>query len=249
MRDDLLDACASVDWAIAQLPIFSRRIDSWFHDNVHVSVEDLPSPATHNVVVATKKAPFPLAFNVEFGAYVNAIRSSLDLLASALSARNRISDNPEAHFPIYRSQNDFLDPKDGLEAIKWLSKTEIEIIKSLQPYRGGNDALWILHQLDIMRKHRRLLRVQMAPLDLLVAGTAELPKGFITIKNATGWFEIGTDKTVLGLLGKGGPHYEMKVTFQIALDETGPIGGKPAIAAIYHLTDSVRRIIGLFEAT
>lgn len=43
-------------------------------------------PDTPNdMVVAVEKEPLPLSFNVEVGAYINAIRSSLDILATAMA--------------------------------------------------------------------------------------------------------------------------------------------------------------------
>jgi hypothetical protein len=46
MRDDLLHAQASVDWAISQLLAFSERLGSWLSLNVEVGVRDVPPPAT-----------------------------------------------------------------------------------------------------------------------------------------------------------------------------------------------------------
>ena len=97
MRDDLLHAQASVDWAVARMPDLQERLDSWASANVSVEIEDAPPPAGQNPVVATLKEPIPLAFSVEVGAYLNTIRSGLGpkrpysglAVSSALSARIR----------------------------------------------------------------------------------------------------------------------------------------------------------------
>ena len=103
MRDDLLHAQASVDWAVSQFPAFQKRIDDWLRLNVEFAVEDMPSPATHDRIVAIQKESLPLLFNVEMGAYVNAIRSSLDLLATALAYRCGVPKPDEAYFPVGKS--------------------------------------------------------------------------------------------------------------------------------------------------
>ena len=41
----------------------------------------------------------------------------------------------------------------------------------LQPYQGGNSALWALHHLDIVRKHRRLLNARLRPIHMSIQGT------------------------------------------------------------------------------
>ena len=88
MRDDLLHAQASVDWAVTQLPTLRGRTNAWFKDNIHLAIKDTPANSTNNVIVALEKEPLPLAFQVEVGAYINAIRSSLDILACTLANRH-----------------------------------------------------------------------------------------------------------------------------------------------------------------
>src|ERR1700730_7265507 len=100
MRDDLLHAQASVDWPVSQFPSLESRVNTWLNFNLEVAIEDPDPNGPNNVIVVVEKEPFPLMLNAEVGAYINTIRSSLDILASSLSARNRVSDNPEAHFPI-----------------------------------------------------------------------------------------------------------------------------------------------------
>ena len=100
MRADLLDANASVEWAFAQLLPFHQRLTAWLEANVVIEVRDVPLPATHNPIVALEKDLLPIAFSVEAGAYINVIRSSLDILAMTLVRRHglAISEN-RVYFP------------------------------------------------------------------------------------------------------------------------------------------------------
>jgi len=41
MRDNLLDAKACVDWAIAQLPVLNSRIESWLKASPYARIEKL----------------------------------------------------------------------------------------------------------------------------------------------------------------------------------------------------------------
>ena len=84
MRSDLLHAQASVDWTVSQLPAFNAQIKARLGFNLEIAVK-IPDPdIPYDRVVMTGKEPLPLAFHAEAGAYINAIRSSLDILASAL---------------------------------------------------------------------------------------------------------------------------------------------------------------------
>jgi len=248
MRDDLLDAQAAVDWAEAQFPAFRGRLDSWLRDNIDVLVEDLPPPATHNPIVAVEKSALPLAFNVEMGAYINTIRSGLDILATSLAHRYKIPRPDSAYFPVARSEDAFRrgDYK-GHDFVKGLPDLQRRFIEALKPYDGGNKALWALHQLDIIRKHRRLVGVEMRPLRLSMAGRESLPPDFIPVHTATGWLRVN-EKTVLGLIRKGADH-EMKFIPHIAINEAGFVERKPIIATLYLFANLVTNIIKIFDET
>ena len=99
MRDDLLDAQASVDSAVAKLPAFAEEIEIWLRENVNCHIEQLEPPIPYSPIIAKLKAPLPVAFNVEAGAYINAIRSSLDILASTLAVRYSVPKPENAYFP------------------------------------------------------------------------------------------------------------------------------------------------------
>jgi hypothetical protein len=239
MRADLLHAQASVDWAVSQLPSFEAQINAWLSFNLEVAVKNPDPDIPYDLVVVIEKDPLPLAFHVEAGAYINTIRSSLDVLASALYARNRMSENPEKHFPIFRSWVDFIDPVEGLEGEKWLSPAERAIIKTLNPYQGGNEPLWSLHQLDIMRKHRRLLRAEPTPGFFKVSGPTVEPLD-------SGWIRTN-NQTVLARIAKGASQPNITRAFTITIDEPGSAVRKPIIAALYDFASLAESIIKLFD--
>jgi hypothetical protein len=159
MRADLLEAQGSVDWVWGQLPLLSQRLEAWLEANVTIEIRDVPPPATHNPVVAIEKEILPIAFSVEAGAYINAMRSSLDILAMALVRRHGLPiEEHRVYFPIADSE-EALIKKGGAPLLQQLPEEDRVKLFSLKPYRKGNAALWALHHLDIVRKHRRLLDV------------------------------------------------------------------------------------------
>jgi len=240
MRDDLLDAYAAVDWAVTQLPSLQERIDSWLSRNLQVQIDHQPPPATHDRIIVFEKEPFPLSFNIEVGAYINVIRSSLDMLASALSARHGLPENAAAHFPIYWSVHAFVDPIGGLESLTWLSNVEIEIIRSLQPYDGGNKTLFALHRLDILRKHRRLLYVDLRPENFSIVGglrREDLKPG-----------RLRADvNTVLGSVPKATLDTEIKYSAYVTIDEAVFPGREPIVGTLNKFAGLANSIISLFD--
>ena len=96
MRDDLVHAHASIDSAIARLPAFGEEIESWLSANVDCRVEQLEPQLTHSPIIVKMKAPLPLSFNVDFVVYINAIRSSLDILFTTFATRYGIGKPEDA---------------------------------------------------------------------------------------------------------------------------------------------------------
>lgn len=244
MRADLLEAQASVDWAFDQLLPFNERLEAWLRANVVIEVRDVPPPATHNPIVAFEKELLPIAFSVEAGAYINTIRSSLDILAMTLVKRHLL-EVPEERvmFPIYGNEAAFLAQSGGPLAQN-LPDDDRAKITSLKPYREGNTALWALHRLDIVRKHRRLLDVQLRPIHLSMTGSLK-PGDFEPLHGEP--FQAGAE-TVLGLLRKGVAPPAIQSRFYVAINEPGVIRRGPVLATLIHLAEAASSAIRLFDA-
>ncbi len=114
---------------------------------------------------------------------------------------------------------------------------------ALKPYRGGNAALWGLHHLDIVRKHRRLLDVQIRPIHLWMEGSLK-PGDFEPIHGEP--FQAGAE-TVLGLMRKGVSPQLMRSRFYVAINEPDAIKRRPVLATLAHLADAATRAIELFS--
>jgi hypothetical protein len=88
------------------------------------------------------------------------LRTALDFLAYALARdANPGVDLGQIYFPISES---FAKYQSGLRGkTKGIPQAAIDALSLIQPYGGGNDDLWGLHQLDIIDKHRLLVTTVM----------------------------------------------------------------------------------------
>ena len=102
----------------------------------------------------------------------------------------------------------------------------------------------MLHQLDIMRKHRRLLTVGLRPTAIYMTDKEPLPDDFTPIAVS----EIRpNEETIMGLIRKGAPDYEMKFATYVTISEPGLIERKPLGGVLNHLANHCESIIKLFE--
>ena len=239
MRPDLIEATASIDWPSSQFLPLHTRLEKWLAANVRIEIGDVPPPATHNPIVAVEKELLPLAFSVEAGAYINAVRSSLDILAMALVRRYDLEiAEDKVSFPIFKSEAAFRQ-KEGGQLVQRLPARERAIIEALKPYPEGNPALWTLHHLDIVRKHRRLLDVRIRPIHMSMEGALK-PGDFEPLA-------IGFTPLRHWLLRKGVPEPNFRSSFYVALSEEGYAARKPVLATLVHLAEVARGVIDLFD--
>jgi hypothetical protein len=245
MRPDLLEAQACIDWVMSQLPDLSKRLDEWLKRGVTIEVKELPPPAETNLIVAIENELLPLHFHAEVGAYINSIRSSLDILASVLVKRHNIPIlEHRAYFPIAESKEKFEKSKDAQIFVAGLPPLGQRLFRDLKPYRGGNELLWTLHHLDIMRKHRRLLNARLNPIHMWMTGS--LADGDFTPLGGDGSIQVN-EETVLGMIRKGVPRPSIHTTFYVGIDEPGIIAKKPVTAALVQMAQQASFIINFFD--
>lgn len=244
-RADLAEAQASVSWAFAQLSPLARRLDAWLNRSVVVELRDPGPQATHNLIIGVEKELLPLFFNVEVGMYLNAIRSSLDILMMALVRRHGLNIKEEqVYFPIARSEAVFLDKNwSGRKLLDMLPEKDRAIMESLKPYKDGSKSLWMLHHLDIVRKHRRLLSVELHPISISLQGTLQ-PGDFEPL--AVEAVHVN-EETIIGMLRKGINARLVQSKFYVRLDEEGDIARRPVVGALAYLTDVAAGIIWQFD--
>jgi hypothetical protein len=246
MRDDLLDAQVAVNWAVAQTVPFQQRVDSWASINLNVRIEDTSAPASHNRIIALLKEPLPRVFNVEFGAYINAIRTSLDILATVLATRHSISNSAEIYFPATRSAAAFKSGKyKGRKLVNGLPDVERRKIELLKPYQGGHPYLWDLHNLDIVRKHHRLINLSSRPVGFGRANSSI--EDFVPNPSLSDWTLRVNEETEIGTLRKGRDDSYIKFFPTVACSEPGSVYRFPLTAAIFRFADAASRIIALFD--
>jgi hypothetical protein len=236
MRTDLLNAQAAIDWAVELMPILQKRIEDW-----------ADAYSTRIAVDNGKKAyylranPVPAIINAETGSIINSIRTSLDLLASALAARNGNAGSRHVYFPVCGTSAQFL--KDGKEKIKLLSPADQAVIETLQPYNAGDGLLSALHELDITRKHRRLVAVQPFARGI---GTEAIDGSIVHCDFNPAWKEFGDDTPVLWT-DVGASDCKVRLGgIYVAIDEPGAAHGQQAIDVLPKFVTLATSIIAQF---
>jgi hypothetical protein len=92
------------------------------------------------------------------GDIVHNLRSALDHLAYQMVIVGSGSEpSRRVEFPIAKDSATYEAEK--ARKVKGMRQLAIQAIDNVKPYKGGNDALWKIHELDNIDKHRTLFSV------------------------------------------------------------------------------------------
>ena len=242
MQSDLAGAYAAVDWAISQIEILEQRINQWIKSRPYSTITEPDGDSAYDIIMARSQGkPLPLVINAEAGAIINMIRSSLDILAVTLAERNGHITPKDVYFPIASCVLDFIDPTHGaIKKIARLSDADRRAIEKLKPYEGGDDMLFSLHQLDIIRKHRKLVGTVMRP-NVSVGwwgGEALEPKMLYRgeLKDGTPLWRVARNS-----------HATAQLRILVCFTETSYAIWRPVIWALQDFANRATEIIKLFD--
>jgi hypothetical protein len=179
-------------------------------------------------------------------------------------------DTGGTKFPVFDNVTTFTNAfKTGVPSqIKGAPKAAVDLIKAGKPYKGGEDAFWKLHRLDILDKHKLLVPVNVAssesvifdlahafdnlrdvPPELAVPQELSIPPG---IQPAKRQFPLkdGAELYRVNAQARNDPMAQMHMNpqfgFEVAFGEGEVVKGEPLISTLYELIQFVEGYIKRF---
>jgi hypothetical protein len=126
------------------------------------------------VWIAKFQQPIPVEWAAILGDAIHNTRSALDLMVWQLVELNGQKPGKSTFFPIgLRPSPDF--SATMLASLKGCSPHIVRLVQKLRPYKGGNGKLCLLHELDIIDKHRLILVAGAVCKQLLLKTTMSVP--------------------------------------------------------------------------
>jgi hypothetical protein len=161
-------------------------------------------------------------------------------------------------FPMFESPEE-MTPSKIKKKIGGVSPDAEKAILILKPYKGGNNDLWGLHELNRVEKHRLLITAiwhgpthmgYSIDIETRTKAGAIIPD---VLKDFTAWgrypnpkaLEVGKKIVWTDASPKG--HENYKFLFNIALSEPEVFGGKPLVETLNGMADLVGQIASDFS--
>lgn len=213
---------------------------------------------TQHVVI---RAEPPIELSLILGDALHNMRSALDLVFCQLVEANNLIVACGDSFPVHATRDRY-EPGGKRQIKARVSPEAFEIIDSLNPYRGGNDALWTLHKLDIVDKHRTILTAAAAFGQLLYrhnptpeeaaflgVGLSDMPELIIPINPAEKLCPLKDGDLVFSAPAEDFERYEgTKVLIDVAIHEPGIVESEPLGPFVTDLSSTIEKTVELFAS-
>jgi hypothetical protein len=192
------------------------------------------------------------------GDAIHNLRSALDHVMWELLERNDNTPTRKTGFPIYDSPEKF--KAEYPRKVQGASQAAVDLILAAKPYKGGNEPLWWLHELDVIDKHRVLLAVGSAarydgfhlaidhpafpfkPHTVMPFSAAGLGRPIYPLENGTKLCAMGP-----AMFPDGAKmHVNAEFAFDVAFGEPGLAEGEPILPTLHHLTKVTKGVIRSF---
>lgn len=192
----------------------------------------------------------PSRFGAIAGDAIHNLRTSLNVLWRTFYPGKRIGDD----FPITTAK----DFEQRAAKVRPTRKAIWDILKTVEPFKGGRSSLWALHTLDNENKHHTLLPVVSAVQEMTYDPTAGLRQIYLArTGQVTGRSSLrrelnpavcpvthGTE-LLRYPINPHGPQSDLnpKFHFDVAFGECEDVEGKPIIPTLHQFTAAVEQIV------
>ena len=240
-----------LDRADHHIADLTTKIGDYFKgNNAYVTFElaDEFTKATGTEICAfvyRQKAPVPAMWSGIIGDAIHNMRSALDLVASDLHrvTGGKPKDAAYVHYPFCKDK-DSLTEMIRSRRLSHIDREFSRLIEETAPYKGGNEGLRAVHDLDLLDKHQSLVpTISVVSLDWPVPVTDG--SAFTTGISKDGQRLIVLPRAFAGNLKLG---TRIKADFSIVFGDVGVLSGCDVIRQLQACIATITVITDRFSA-
>jgi hypothetical protein len=246
--DPLYSAKLRIERAEEHLNDLEAKIHEFFLENPHSRVTEPDSDGIHEIHKFRFTKGFPFRWRILATEIIEHLRASLDHATWATAYLS--TKNADLEFGVFPFSKDSTHFDNRMRGVSKDVPAEIQtLLRTFQPYKGGNDLLFILNDLCNLSKHALVAFVAGATAHFEVSGVAspELAHG-VQFYDPPEWDraknEVKFARTRLGTKLE----HQLKLGVYVALEYREITSTEPATAVFDAMLREVQRIVLAIEA-
>ena len=222
-----------------------RNIETGFRAFVDGKHEALVKEvdAEENTIVKVKLTkPLPDELTDSAFEAIEALRSALDQAAFATAVASGKPQAKSAYFPIG-------DDAPGLENVikgrcKDIPPDIVTLFRSLKPYQGGNDAIWVLNKLCAASKHKFLVPVGTTVGKLNFGNTVLTGGQTSGVKMPVPKWDTENSEMIMFVVGPDSKvDYNFSLSYSLVFGNVDKVAGCDIFSALTAMAGEVDRIV------
>lgn len=259
MPEPLANARLKIERAKEHIEQFKSMLKAWNNSRPYVIGTKIDTQAGQHVYYIEKAESLSPGFSAVAGDVIHNLRSALDHIAYEMcTGSGQTPPKPwEIEFPIADDAAKFPSLRD--RKVKGARPDAIKVLDAVKPYKGGNDALWRLHKLDNIDKHRALLTAGSAYRSFDIAALARdsmltfgpLPKDFqpvqLFIRPADRMCPLKAGDELLRHSVDTNVSKDLQFRFDVAFNEPQIIESESIIEALHQWFGLVSAVVADFR--
>ncbi|MEW5913022.1 MAG: hypothetical protein AB1814_10730 [Thermodesulfobacteriota bacterium] len=244
MEPSFSGARLKIERANQHINELDSSIQRFINTNPYSIIIEKDPNSGNNVLGFDATKPLPREVTATLGDAIHNLRAALDLAVWDAICCAGGTPTRDSCLP-------FGDTEDSLitavnKRLKKIASKDIcdLIIQGIKPYKGGNDALYGLHRLDIMDKHQKpIITIKVVRLDSVRARDSRNN----VIDGCS--FLVRGNGVLHAISGLGDLKIESygKVALQVFFGNGLPYEGEPVIPTLKQLSELVSGIVDKFE--
>jgi hypothetical protein len=210
-------------------------------DFYSLRVEKDPKTGDHVLKFGTTR-PLPERIPLIIGDALHNLRAALDFVASELVRR---ANGPMKHikFPVRETREEMEAALRGGEIRVSHPDVITCILNEIKPYKGGNDALCALHDMDIADKHLLLIPV----LSVTALTHVDARVGSNVFKGCAFTVIGGGEHAILEMPKEYELQCQGQPMFAVVFGQGQPLQGQPVAPTLHQLAQLVSGIVETIE--
>lgn len=231
-----------IEWADYHFDELIREADA-FMPNSYATVSEMDSEGAYKLIKFRLTKPMPISLTGHVLDIVYNLRAALDQAIYAVAnLNNTLKGTP--YFPIRNSVAEFEVAMKGLA--RNLPKEIADLIRTFQPYKGGNNLIWALNRLCNTHKHGIIQPFPIGATSGKLSGTGK--GGGVQVPLHPEW-DSGKNEMILIRIPVNGDHtVDFDFTFNIVFGEIEFVHRKEISSVLNKFFDIVKGIIVAIES-
>lgn len=223
---------------------FHARMVAFSKTDYYRLYVDKDSQTGNNAIKFEIVKPIPEDTALIIGDAIHNLKGALDFAINDI-VFEKLGERPRfTRFPVRGSREELINAMNGGTIRKASVAISDLIVDVIKPYKGGNDSIYALHDMNVIDKHQLLLPV--VHVSSLVGVDAEDENQNRIIG---GTFVVSEGKVNIPLVSSS--NFKItnhgKAAFQVFFGKGTPIEGKPVIYTLQDFTQAVTAIMDAFD--